>query len=80
LMADENLVSILASRGITAAFNTTGGPALALCCGFTENGLPLSMTLGGKAFDDATVLRVGHAYEGASEWRHRRPNLKGGGS
>jgi aspartyl-tRNA(Asn)/glutamyl-tRNA(Gln) amidotransferase subunit A len=80
LMADEDLVSILASRGITAAFNTTGGPALALCCGFTENGLPLSMTLGGKAFDDATVLRVGHAYEGASEWRHRRPNLKGGGS
>ena len=79
LMADEDLVSILASRGITGAFNITGGPALALCCGFTDDGLPLSMTLGGKAFDDAMVMRVGHAYEGATEWRRRRPNLKGDG-
>jgi aspartyl-tRNA(Asn)/glutamyl-tRNA(Gln) amidotransferase subunit A len=80
LLADDDLVSILATRGITTAFNTTGGPALALCCGFTDDGLPLSATLGGKAFDDALVMRVGHAYEGATEWRRRRPDLGGGGS
>ena len=79
LLDEMTLESIIAARGITGAFNTTGGPALALCCGFTDDGLPLSATLGGKAFDDATVLRVGHAYESVTEWRHRRPDLGGGG-
>jgi aspartyl-tRNA(Asn)/glutamyl-tRNA(Gln) amidotransferase subunit A len=54
-------------------FNLTGLPALALPCGFSRTGLPLSLQLAGRAFDEATVLRAGHAYEQATEWHRRRP-------
>lgn len=60
---------------LTTPFNVLGGPALAQCIGFTGDGLPLSMQIVGRPFDDATVLRVAHAYEGATPWRTRRPAL-----
>jgi aspartyl-tRNA(Asn)/glutamyl-tRNA(Gln) amidotransferase subunit A len=60
---------------LTTPFNVTGGPALAQCIGFSGSGLPLSMQIVGRPFDDATVLRVAHAYEAATAWRARRPQL-----
>ena len=60
---------------VTTPFNVLGGPALAQCIGFTPEGLPLSMQIVGRPFDDATVLRVAHAYEAATPWRARRPVL-----
>jgi aspartyl-tRNA(Asn)/glutamyl-tRNA(Gln) amidotransferase subunit A len=60
---------------LTTPFNVTGGPALAQCIGFAGNRLPLSMQVVGRPFDDATVLRVAHAYEKATPWRERRPQL-----
>ena len=60
---------------LTTPFNVTGGPALVQCVGFTEDGLPLSMQIVGRPFDDATVLQVAHAYEVATPWRARRPVL-----
>ncbi len=54
---------------LTTPFNVTGGPALAQCIGYTPDGLPLSMQVVGRPFDDATVLRVAHAYETATPWR-----------
>ena len=56
-------------------FNLSGLPALALPCGFTRAGLPISLQLAGRPFDEATVLRAGHAYEQATEWHTRRPPL-----
>jgi len=56
-------------------FNLTGQPALSLCNGFDDNGLPLSLQIVGRHFDEATVLRIGHAYERATPWRKRRPPL-----
>jgi aspartyl-tRNA(Asn)/glutamyl-tRNA(Gln) amidotransferase subunit A len=60
---------------LTTPFNVTGGPALAQCIGFSSNGLPLSMQIVGRPFDDAAVLRVAYAYERATPWRERRPQL-----
>jgi len=60
---------------LTTPFNVTGGPALAQCIGFSSNGLPLSMQVVGRPFDDATVLRAAHAYEKATPWRTKRPHL-----
>jgi Asp-tRNA(Asn)/Glu-tRNA(Gln) amidotransferase A subunit family amidase len=57
----------------TSPFNLAGLPALALPCGFSATGLPLSLQLAGRPFDEATVLRVGHAYEQATDWHRRRP-------
>jgi aspartyl-tRNA(Asn)/glutamyl-tRNA(Gln) amidotransferase subunit A len=56
-------------------FNITGLPALALPCGFSATGLPLSLQLSGRPFEEGTVLRVGHAYEQATTWHTRRPPL-----
>ena len=61
---------------LTTPFNVTGGPALVQCVGYTRDGLPLSMQIVGRPFDDATLLRVAHAYEAATPWRARRPTLE----
>jgi len=74
------LVSALSARGITGAFNTIGGPALALCSGFTMDGLPVSLTLAGKPFDECTVLRVGDAFQRATGWHRRHPPLERAGA
>lgn len=60
---------------LTMPFNVTGNPALATRAGFHSSGLPLSLTLVGKPFDEATVLAAGHAYEKATDWASRRPEL-----
>jgi aspartyl-tRNA(Asn)/glutamyl-tRNA(Gln) amidotransferase subunit A len=57
------------------AFNVTGGPALSICNGFSETGLPLSLQIGGRPFEDALVLRVGDALERVLGTRSRRPVL-----
>jgi len=56
-----------------APFNLTGLPTLALPCGFSASGLPVSFQLSGRPFEEATVLRAGHAYEQATAWHTRRP-------
>lgn len=56
----------------------TGAPALALPCGFTQAGLPLGFQILGRPFDEETVLKIGHAYERATPWRERRPQLVAG--
>lgn len=60
---------------LTMPFNVTGSPAMSVCCGYTPAGLPLAFQLAGKPFDEATVLKVAHAYERATSWRSVRPRL-----
>ena len=57
------------------AFNLTGHPALALCAGYSQSGLPFGLQLVGPAWDEATLLQLSHAYEGAIGWRQRQPPL-----
>ena len=52
-----------------------GTPALAMPCGFTEGGLPISLQLIGRRFDEATLLRAARAYEADTDWSGRRPPL-----
>ncbi len=60
---------------LTRPFNITGTPAASIPCGFTSLGMPIGMQLAGRAFDEATVLRVADAYEHATEWHKMRPGL-----
>ncbi|MCW5604115.1 MAG: hypothetical protein KIT18_06180, partial [Burkholderiales bacterium] len=60
---------------IYTPFNVTGGPALSICNGFTSDGLPLGMQIAGRPFDETTILRIGHAYQQASVWHLKRPNV-----
>ena len=63
--------------GFTLPFNVTGQPAMSVCAGFGEGGLPVSIQLAGRPFADATVLAAGHAYETAHPWRSMRPKIAG---
>jgi len=67
--------TITGHRFYTRPFNVLGLPALSVCSGFTGNGLPLSMQIVGRPFEDALVLKVGDAFEKATGYREIRPPL-----
>ena len=58
----------------TIPANMAGIPGIAVPCGFAD-GLPVSLQVFAKAFDEATVLRVAHAYERAERWSGMRPPI-----
>ena len=60
---------------LTRSFNISGSPTISVPCGFTSSNMPIGVQLAGRLFDEATVLRVTHAYEQATEWHTRRPSL-----
>jgi len=74
---EGSLEEITARQGrfsrLTRPFNGWGLPALALPCGFSRAGLPLAFQLVGRPFDEAAVLRLGHAYQRATDWHARAP-------
>jgi len=59
----------------TAPFNLTGLPALSVPCGFTKAGLPIGLQIVSGPWGEVKVLQAGHAYEIATEWHKRKPNL-----
>ncbi len=59
----------------TIPVNLAGTCAMSLPCGFSAAGLPIGMQLIGKPFDEATILHTAHAFEQATEWHKRRPEL-----
>jgi aspartyl-tRNA(Asn)/glutamyl-tRNA(Gln) amidotransferase subunit A len=67
--------AIFERPSLTMPFNVTGVPAMSVCCGYTAAGLPLAFQLVGKPFEEATVLKLAHAYEKATPWRSARPRL-----
>jgi aspartyl-tRNA(Asn)/glutamyl-tRNA(Gln) amidotransferase subunit A len=58
---------------LTRPSNHTGLPAVSVPCGFTTGGLPIGFQLIGRAFDEAIVLRVAHAYEANTPWHEKVP-------
>jgi aspartyl-tRNA(Asn)/glutamyl-tRNA(Gln) amidotransferase subunit A len=60
-------------RSNMGPFNLTGQPTVAVPMGFSKSGLPLGFQLSGRAFEETTVLRLGHAYQKATDWHTRRP-------
>ncbi|MBI3456845.1 MAG: hypothetical protein HY002_13800 [Candidatus Rokubacteria bacterium] len=54
-------------------FNLTGHPALQVPDRFTPDGLPVGMQIGGARFEEATILRIGAAYEAETGWPRGRP-------
>jgi aspartyl-tRNA(Asn)/glutamyl-tRNA(Gln) amidotransferase subunit A len=68
----------LAPRGVanrlTVPCNLTGMPAMSVPCGFAD-GLPVGLQIMAPAFAESLVLRVGAAYEAATDWHRQRPPL-----
>lgn len=74
--ADEVVRRMGRFSRLTRPFNVLGLPVVALPCGFSAAGLPLSLQIVGRPFDEGTILRLAHAYEQASGWYHRRPGAE----
>ena len=60
---------------LTRPFNGLGLPALTVPCGLSSDGRPLALQIVGRAFDEATILRLGHAYQRATTWPVEGPRL-----
>jgi aspartyl-tRNA(Asn)/glutamyl-tRNA(Gln) amidotransferase subunit A len=78
--ADADLEAYL-RRNVLYLRNTAIGNILDLCglsvpCGFTGDGLPIGLMIYGRPFHEETVLRIGHAYQQATRWHLRRPDLE----
>lgn len=57
----------------TEPFDLTGLPALVLPCGFSSDGLPVSLQLVSAAFDESRILAAGHAFQRETDWHTRQP-------
>ena len=71
----EDPLQMYLSDIFTISVNLAGLPGISISCGFTKAGLPIGLQLIGKPFDEATVLKVAHAYEQATDWHLRKPPL-----
>ena len=58
----------------TLPINIAGLPAISIPAGFAD-GLPIGMQIIGKPFSEETILKIAYAYEQATEWHKRRPNI-----
>ena len=69
----DRLVSV---PSITMPFSVGGLPALAIPCGFSRvEGLPLSLQIAAAPMAEPTVLRIAYAYQQATDWHSRHPDL-----
>jgi aspartyl-tRNA(Asn)/glutamyl-tRNA(Gln) amidotransferase subunit A len=75
LAGEREIGTVGALTQYTRPYNITGFPAISVPCGFSGSGLPIGLQLAGRPFDEPTVLRASHAYEQATGWGQRRPDL-----
>lgn len=59
----------------TLPFSLMRLPAVSVCSGFSKAGLPLSLQIVGRPFDEAGILGVAHAYQQETDWHQRRPSF-----
>jgi amidase len=71
----KTVITMARTYCFTPVWNHTGQPAAAVPAGFTEDGLPLSVTLVGKPNDEATLLSLAAQIEAERPWADRRPAL-----
>lgn len=67
-------LTLYANDILTVPINLAGVPAISVPCGFS-NGLPLGLQIIGKHYDEATLYKVAHAYEQATDFHTQKPAL-----
>lgn len=66
---------LFTKKSFTTPFNSTGNPAISVNMGFSPEGLPYSLQIAGRLFEEASVLRAADAYECAAGWLNHHPAL-----
>ena len=59
----------------TAPFDVYGVPAISLPCGFSKSGLPIGLMIAGPHFSEGKVLALAYAFQQATDWHKRKPEL-----
>jgi aspartyl-tRNA(Asn)/glutamyl-tRNA(Gln) amidotransferase subunit A len=59
----------------TISVNLAGIPGISLPCGFAKGNLPIGLQLLGRHFNEEAILHAAYAYEQATEWHKRKPEL-----
>jgi aspartyl-tRNA(Asn)/glutamyl-tRNA(Gln) amidotransferase subunit A len=59
----------------TLPFNVFGIPTISVPCGFTRAGLPIGLQISAPRFEEGRVFALAHAYEQATDWHRREPDL-----
>lgn len=72
----QDMEKALLRRISTYPFSMANIPALAIPMGYTTNGLPLSLQIGARPYDESSMFRVAHAFERATPWHTRHPDLE----
>jgi aspartyl-tRNA(Asn)/glutamyl-tRNA(Gln) amidotransferase subunit A len=67
---DQRSGKLVDDTAFTSLWNLTGGPASSVPMGFASDGLPLGLQIAGRAFDDARILSIAHAFQGLTD-HHR---------
>jgi len=71
---EEIVPDVLLSN--TGPFNIYGLPVISIPCGFSASGLPIGLQIAGPPWGEGAVLSLAHAYEQATEWHKRQPQLQ----
>src|SRR4029077_19181636 len=74
-ISDPHADDILPEVRNTSAFDVNGWPAISPPCGFTAQGLPIGLQIIGPHGGEAVIFQLAHAYEQATDWHKRRPQL-----
>ncbi|WP_027155726.1 amidase [Mesorhizobium sp. WSM2561] len=80
ISANEYVETNVAICQYTGVFNVTGQPSVSLPLAQSASGLPIGIQIVGRFGDEATLVRVARDLEEARPWRHRRPQVRAGGS
>jgi amidase len=72
-LSDAEWARLVPNDVFAPPFNFSGSPTLSVPCGFSAEGLPLSVQFVGRRLSEAVLCRVGHAFERSTEWHLRRP-------
>ena len=75
IAGEQEIGTVGALTQYTRPFNINGFPAISVPCGFSNSGLPIGLQLAGRPFDETTVLKAAYAYERATDWHKRRPDI-----
>ena len=71
----DNPVEMYLEDIFTVPVNIAGLPGMSIPCGFDSKGLPIGLQFIGKAFDEKTILNTGYAFENATEFKDKKPNI-----
>jgi len=72
---DKDPMQMYLADVFTLACNLAGLPGMSVPCGFTGEGLPIGLQILGRRLDEASIFRVGAAYQGVTDWHLRKPEV-----